>query len=177
MRAVAAAFAAFFSMALANPAPPALAEACGPPVEIAEPQATPSPQPQGASRQNVPAIEGQPAPHTLAGMLGVFAEPRMRPAEASIAVQDRQPPLPGMGAGRAYELFRPAPAPALPLTAEAVPPTLEARGFTRIGAVRQRGRSFLAEATGPRGERVRLVLDAASGDIAGMQVIGADARR
>ena len=41
-----------------------------------------------------------------------------------------------------------------------------------VSAVRQRGRSFLAEATGPRGERVRLVLDADSGEINGMQVIG-----
>lgn len=49
---------------------------------------------------------------------------------------------------------------------------LRARGFLDIGTVRQRGRTFLAEATGPRGERVRLVIDGASGEISGMQIIG-----
>lgn len=59
-----------------------------------------------------------------------------------------------------------------PLKSEEVAANLKARGFVDVSAVRQRGRSFLAEATGPRGERVRLVLDADSGEINGMQVIG-----
>lgn len=50
--------------------------------------------------------------------------------------------------------------------------SLKARGFVDVSEVRQRGGAFLAEATGPRGERVRLVVDAASGEISGMQVIG-----
>lgn len=66
----------------------------------------------------------------------------------------------------------PAPAARLPLAAEDVARSLKARGFVDVTVVRQRGRNFLCEATGPRGERVRLVVDAASAEISGMQVIG-----
>lgn len=59
-----------------------------------------------------------------------------------------------------------------PLRPADVAAHLRARGFVDVSEVRQRGRAFLAEATGPRGERVRLVVDASSGEISGMQVIG-----
>ncbi|MFG1351814.1 hypothetical protein [Xanthobacter autotrophicus] len=71
-----------------------------------------------------------------------------------------------------YQPYLARPPGAPPLKSEDVAASLKARGFVDVSAVRQRGRSFLAEATGPRGERVRLVLDADSGEINGMQVIG-----
>lgn len=59
-----------------------------------------------------------------------------------------------------------------PLAADDVAQSLKRRGFSDVSVVRQRGQNYLCEATGPRGERVRLVVDSASGDISGMQVIG-----
>ncbi|QTL01825.1 hypothetical protein J5J86_13510 [Aquabacter sp. L1I39] len=49
---------------------------------------------------------------------------------------------------------------------------LEGWGFTGVSDLEMRGTSYLCEATGPRRERVRLVLDAHTGDISGMEVIG-----
>lgn len=59
-----------------------------------------------------------------------------------------------------------------PLAPDEVAQSLSHRGFSDVSVVRQRGQAYLCEATGPRGERVRLVVDAASGEISGMQVIG-----
>ena len=49
---------------------------------------------------------------------------------------------------------------------------LRAQGFTRITALVRKGGSILCEATGPHRERVHLVIDARSGEIAGLRVIG-----
>ena len=49
---------------------------------------------------------------------------------------------------------------------------LAARGFSEISNLRRRGGSYVCEATGPRRERVRLVLDAETGEISGLQLIG-----
>lgn len=49
---------------------------------------------------------------------------------------------------------------------------LRGRGFSQITVVKQRGTTIILEANGPRGERVQLVVDAASGAISGMKVIG-----
>nr|WP_245404861.1 hypothetical protein [Ancylobacter gelatini] len=49
---------------------------------------------------------------------------------------------------------------------------LRARGFSNIKVLRQRGATILLEANGPRGERVQVVVDSASGAISGMKVIG-----
>ncbi|QJP16730.1 hypothetical protein G3545_25680 [Starkeya sp. ORNL1] len=49
---------------------------------------------------------------------------------------------------------------------------LRNRGFSQITVVKQRGTTIILEANGPRGERVQLVVDAASGAISGMKVIG-----
>jgi hypothetical protein len=46
------------------------------------------------------------------------------------------------------------------------------RGFRDIRAAIRRGETFLVEAVGPRGERVRLVVQAATGEILGARVIG-----
>jgi hypothetical protein len=169
MRACAAACAAFFLMALAPPMTRALAQ-CG-----TEPPALAGVQ---------PAVPAKPPPlHTYhppseAGTIALPSAPLARAASVTATqMPDEAAALPGAIAPRAYRPYQIAPAGPHPLTAETVAPSLEARGFRQIGAVRQRGQSFLAEATGPRGERVRLVLDAASGDISGMQVIGSDERR
>lgn len=169
MRACAAACAAFFLMALAPPATRALAQ-CG----------TEAPAPAGVQ----PAVPAKPPPlHTYhspseAGTIALPGLPLARAASVTATqMPDDTAALPGAIAPRAYRPYQIAPAGPLPLTAETVAPSLEARGFRQIDAVRQRGQSFLAEATGPRGERVRLVLDAASGDISGMQVIGSGASR
>jgi hypothetical protein len=49
---------------------------------------------------------------------------------------------------------------------------LHRRGFSDIGIVRQRGMTYICEATGPQGERVRLVVNAMTGGIDGVRVIG-----
>ncbi|MBB6308329.1 hypothetical protein [Xanthobacter tagetidis] len=59
-----------------------------------------------------------------------------------------------------------------PVAPDQVADSLMRRGFKDVSVVRQRGGAYICEATGPRGERVRLVVDAQSGEISGMQVIG-----
>ncbi|MEP9348907.1 hypothetical protein [Xanthobacter sp. KR7-225] len=115
-------------------------------------------------------------PATLAGMMPVFAQPpgAELAQKAAIAdlhhVVDLTPPVP----------FRPymkhPPEGAHPVAPDEVADTLMRRGFTDVSVVRQRGGAYICEATGPRGERVRLVVDAMSGDISGMQVIGYQGR-
>lgn len=170
MRACAAACAAFFLMALVPLVPRAAAQCAAevpPAAEDAQTSLPARPQPLRTSH-----------PPSEAGTIGFPSAPLTRAASATAAqMPDEGVPLPGTIAPRAYRPYQTAPAGPHPLTVEAVAPSLEARGFRQIGAVRQRGQSFLAEATGPRGERVRLVLDAASGDISGMQVIGTGERR
>ncbi|MFG1478507.1 hypothetical protein V5F53_07535 [Xanthobacter sp. V4C-4] len=59
-----------------------------------------------------------------------------------------------------------------PLTPTTLVAGLEARGFSRVDILRRRGHSMLAEATGPRGERARLVVDTVTGEITGLQLLG-----
>lgn len=54
---------------------------------------------------------------------------------------------------------------------------LQSRGFSDVSVIRQRGPTILLEANGPRGERVQVVVDAASGAISGMKVIGFGTQR
>ncbi|WP_341990403.1 hypothetical protein [Azorhizobium sp. AG788] len=63
------------------------------------------------------------------------------------------------------------------LDAAALLSSLQARGFTDVSHLKLRGSAYVCEATGPRRERVRLVVDAASGAIFGVEVIGYDSRR
>ncbi|WP_127091390.1 hypothetical protein [Aquabacter cavernae] len=63
------------------------------------------------------------------------------------------------------------------MTLEALEESLKARGFTSISNLNRRGGAYVCEATGPRRERVRLVVDAASGEISGVQVIGFAGKR
>ncbi len=179
MRACAAACAAFFLMALAPPTSRALAQ-CGaePAVSAGAQTAVPAKPPP----LQPPPLQPPPLhthhPPSAAGAIGLPAAPIARAASVTATQMPEEATLlPGAIAPRAYRPYQTAPAGPHPLTAETVAPSLEARGFRQISTVRQRGQSFLAEATGPRGERVRLVLDAASGDISGMQVIGSGGPR
>lgn len=63
------------------------------------------------------------------------------------------------------------------LDGEAAARMLRGRGFSDVQVLRQRGPTILLEASGPRGERVQVVVDAASGAINGMKVIGFGDRR
>lgn len=63
------------------------------------------------------------------------------------------------------------------LDAASVKASLEARGFTGVSRPVLRGRTYVCEATGPRRERVRLVVDYATGVIVGLTVIGFDSSR
>ncbi|MEW6124711.1 MAG: hypothetical protein AB1698_19045 [Pseudomonadota bacterium] len=58
------------------------------------------------------------------------------------------------------------------MTPQALEAALKMRGFTGISTLNLRGGTYVCEATGPRRERVRLVVDAVSGEISGVQVIG-----
>jgi hypothetical protein len=55
--------------------------------------------------------------------------------------------------------------------------SLQARGFREISPLQNRGFTYITEATGPRGERVRLIINAKSGGIDGVRAIGFDDRR
>ncbi|MFG1464047.1 hypothetical protein V5F77_14230 [Xanthobacter sp. DSM 24535] len=66
----------------------------------------------------------------------------------------------------------PAPQHRAPANVDAILDQLRARGFSHFSGVQRKGGSIICEATGPRRERVRLVVDAATGDISGVAVIG-----
>ena len=50
--------------------------------------------------------------------------------------------------------------------------SLRARGFRDVGPIQHRGTTYVTEATGPGGERVRLVINGLTGGIDGVRVIG-----
>lgn len=183
MRAGLAALSVLIGTALVAPTMPAAAQcssaeagpgpsAAGPPPQAlplllppltAKSVPPPAPNPSGAPPR--PAVAPSPA-----AVLG--ATPRLAMRSDALAAQMPAPLAPQPSPYSPYQSHTVRGA---PLTSEQVAPALRARGFVDVSAVRQRGRSFLAEATGPRGERVRLVLDAESGEISGMQVIGFNA--
>lgn len=76
----------------------------------------------------------------------------------------------------AYAPYDAPPAPrgraAGPVDPDAATRMLAARGFSNISVIRRRGATIILEANGPRGERVQVVVDGASGAISGMKVIG-----
>lgn len=63
-------------------------------------------------------------------------------------------------------------APRRPIGHNELANALRARGFRDVGAIQQRGSTFITEATGPSGERVRLVINGITGGIDGVRVIG-----
>lgn len=114
-----------------------------------------------------------------------FPKPAPPAASTAPAVVEAPPlrVLPHGGLGRALS----APTPFSPYFTRAAGPALRSPldaerhlsdwGFTQITDMELRGGSYLCEATGPRRERVRLVLDAHSGEISGMEVIGFEDKR
>jgi hypothetical protein len=55
--------------------------------------------------------------------------------------------------------------------------SLQAKGFRDISPPQNRGSTYITEATGPRGERVRLIINGQSGGIDGVRAIGFEDRR
>lgn len=64
-----------------------------------------------------------------------------------------------------------------PVTQVEIVNSLKKRGFRDIEAPRHRGQTFVVEATGSLGERVRLVINGRTGGIDGARVIGFGGRR
>jgi hypothetical protein len=64
-----------------------------------------------------------------------------------------------------------------PLGSGEIVSSLAARGFRDISPPKNRGSTYITEATGPGGERVRLVINGKSGGIDGVRAIGFDGRR
>jgi hypothetical protein len=68
-------------------------------------------------------------------------------------------------------------APRKQLTQHDATVALSARGFHDIAFVRQRGATFIFEATGQRGERVRLVVNSHTGAIDGVRQLSAPTKK
>lgn len=64
-----------------------------------------------------------------------------------------------------------------PLGSSEIVSSLQARGFHDISPPKNRGSTYITEATGPGGERVRLIINGKSGGIDGVRAIGFDGRR
>lgn len=64
-----------------------------------------------------------------------------------------------------------------PLGSNEIVNSLQARGFHDISPPKNRGSTYITEATGPGGERVRLIINGKSGGIDGVRAIGFDGRR
>ncbi|HSI40396.1 MAG TPA: hypothetical protein VLA00_07590 [Xanthobacteraceae bacterium] len=88
-----------------------------------------------------------------------------------------QPGQPAPGPFAPYEAPPPAGTSAAGMKPGDAVNMLRGRGFSQISVVKQRGATIILEATGPRGERVQLVVDGKSGAISGMKVIGYGDRR
>lgn len=72
-----------------------------------------------------------------------------------------------------YEPYRPPMgAGAKAMTGDQIIRDLRIRGFREVEVLWRRGRTYLCEAVGPRGERLQLVVDALSADIIGVQILG-----
>lgn len=80
--------------------------------------------------------------------------------------------MPSVGSGPGKAVAPVAPPPGALGDGAHVEKLLAAKGFSEISNLRRRGGSFVCEATGPRRERVLLVLDADTGEISGLQLIG-----
>lgn len=97
------------------------------------------------------------------------------PAPQPIPAGERVARTPSSAAALSPYVTRTASIP--PRSALDVERQLNAWGFTQVTGLEMRGGSYLCEATGPRRERVRLVVDARSGEISGLEVIGFEGKR
>jgi hypothetical protein len=57
------------------------------------------------------------------------------------------------------------------LSRGAVRDSLHEQGFSEIDHLRRRGRVYVAEVTGPEGDRMRVVINGETGDLAGLRVL------
>lgn len=83
--------------------------------------------------------------------------------------------LKGYGRGGAYDYYgerRAVPKARGQLGPNEVVSSLQGRGFRDISSPQHRGATYILEATGPQGERVRLIVNAISGGIDGVRIIG-----
>ncbi|MPT22671.1 MAG: hypothetical protein E2577_06430 [Starkeya sp.] len=117
------------------------------------------------------------APVALAVAVGLLVGtlPPLLPGSMTALAQNYRPPpgpyTPGPGPYAPYDA-PPGGRAGGPVDADAAVRMLSARGFSNISVIRRRGATILLEANGPRGERVQVVVDGASGAISGMKVIG-----
>jgi hypothetical protein len=63
------------------------------------------------------------------------------------------------------------------MTSNEITAALAARGFSDIALIRHRGATHMFEATGPRGERVRLIVNSYTGTIDGVRQLGVGRKR
>jgi len=114
------------------------------------------------------------------GQHGVFMQRRRI---GRIAIAPRRPPMPFIRPGiplLSYDYYSQrgiAPGGHKPLGASEIVSSLQAKGFRDISPPQNRGSTYITEATGPRGERVRLIINGKSGGIDGVRAIGFDDRR
>jgi hypothetical protein len=79
-----------------------------------------------------------------------------------------------------YYIERPTPRALVPrrqLNRDEATAALRSSGFTDIAFQRQRGATYIFEATGPRGERVRLIVNSHTGGIDGVRQLGVGRKR
>lgn len=90
-----------------------------------------------------------------------------------------QGPFIHAGPRHAYDYYgerRAAPGTRRRLGQKEIISSLHKRGFRDIAAPRRRGSVYILEATGPQGERVRLIVNALTGGIDGVRAIGSGHR-
>lgn len=63
------------------------------------------------------------------------------------------------------------------LTGSEITASLHGRGFRDVTFIRQRGATYIFEATGQRGERVRLIVNSYTGTIDGVRQLGVGRKR
>lgn len=88
-------------------------------------------------------------------------------------------PLMRVGPRDSYDYYgerRASPGARKHLSQKEITLSLRKRGFHDIGAPRRRGSIYIFEATGPEGERVRLIVNALTGGIDGVRAIGSSRR-
>lgn len=151
-----------------------LTELSAPPA--APPPSMPAPPEPSADLGATGAFWGRPPPRPRSARAGEDPAPALLMDASTDQAPDTGPVRPRVPG--AYAPYQAAP-PMLEqkLDAPALLASLASRGFTDVSQLRLRGSAYTCEATGPRRERVRLVVDAASGAIFGVEVIGYDSRR
>jgi hypothetical protein len=100
-----------------------------------------------------------------------------------VVIVPRRPPVPFIRPGiplLPYDYYSQrgiAPGGQRPLGSNEIVSSLQARGFRDISPPQNRGSTYITEATGPRGERVRLIINGRSGGIDGVRAIDFEGRR